>query len=536
VAVEAPGHWRQMHVVAAMLVAHLQMMVNRTKKGLGRRGLVWTALAVVVLLGLTAPVFTAFGVLGHVFGRHLSDARVPTLMGLVLTGMTLAFGIAGGLFGGARQLTWDAYRSLPVPFHLLFIAETIASAFDLVTLAFIGALGAIAGAFTWQVPLAAPLVALLYLQLTASVLFIQHLVGTLAVASVRSLRGALLVLMAATWLATSVFVPVATSIRGDLQDPELLRLRSAWRVARPVLDRLPPVASVRAIAALAAGDPVGAASGEVAMLVFTAALGVLSYALLRRETRPAVTVAEAATTRGATARAMSPRRAIAELHLRYLRTSIQGRFGLIVPIISVVLIKGPLAVIEVRRGITLPGAVLYVALASTQLHCNQFGLDGLGAKAWFLLPIDGRDVLLGKAGALVAYATIQNAILFALVAILTRPDGTDVVAGSLLAASLTVAGTLAGHWASIVFPRPLSFGRMNATGLSGANLLPLGVGLASGVVFGGLYGLASLASSEYRNVALAALLTAVIAAYWALLPRVARFLERRREAIVEAMG
>ena len=38
----------------------------------------------------------------------------------------------GGMLGGARQLTWEAYRAFPVSFRTLFVAETLASLSDLV--------------------------------------------------------------------------------------------------------------------------------------------------------------------------------------------------------------------------------------------------------------------------------------------------------------------------------------------------------------------------------------------------------------------
>jgi hypothetical protein len=78
--------------------------------------------------------------------------------------------------------------------------------------------------------------------------------------------------------------------------------------------------------------------------------------------------------------------------------------------------------------------------------------------------------------------------------------------------------------------------RMNSAGLSGANLLPLGVGMVNGAVFGALYALVSWQAPTARVAVLASLLVVLALAYRALLPRAARFVDGHREKLVELLG
>jgi len=537
VSAERDGLGRRVGVFRALLLAHGQMMVNRTRRGLGRRGLAGAAVVLAIMLAGAAPLFAAFGVLGYLFGAAIDDPRVAPMMGTVLLGTSLGFGVLGGLLGGARQLTWEAYRSFPVPFRTLFLAETTASMGDLVLLGFVGAVAAMGGAFVWERPESAPLVLLLMGELVAWVLFTQHLVGSLAVTAVRRLRHAVVVLAIASWAGVSVVAGAARDIHADLLGTEISRLREVWHHVRPVVSVLPPVLSVRAVAASHRGAFMEAVTLELPMLAATFVLGVLSYVVLRGETSPAATRSTTvASSERRFAGKLTPTWALARLQLHHMTGSLQGRFGLIVPLITVVLVRGPLATAGVGPAFSLPGSVVYVALASTQFQYNQFGLDGQGVKTLFLLPVSMRQVLVGKTYALLAYVTAQNALLLVLLIPLVRPSAGDAASVTLLAAALSLSLALEGHWISVMYPRPLARDRMNATGLSNANLLPLGLGMVNAAAFGGLYALVSWLAPGARIPLLAAVVVAFAAAYRALLPRAARFVEDHRERLVEVLG
>jgi hypothetical protein len=521
---------RRVGLFRALLVAHGQMMVNRTKKGLGRRGLAGLVIIVLFLLLGAAPLFGTFGFLGFIFGRGIDEPIAAPLMGGILTASAVGFGVIGGMLGGARQLTWEAYRSFPVPFRTLFFAETFASLGDLVVLAFVGVALAMGGAFAWQAPELSPLVALLLVQLVLWVVFAQHLVGSLAVSAVRRLRRAMVVLAVATWAGVSVLAGAARELSQDLQGAEVARLRDLWHRVKPLVEAFPPVLSVRAMAAAQAWL-------ELPTLAVTLLLGATSYAVLRRETQPDGFLAPAPSARRQALEArLSPRWAVAWLQLRYVAGSLQGRFGMVVPLIVVVIIKGPVGTAGIGAAYTLPGSVIYLALSATQFHNNQFGLDGQGVKTLFLLPVSTRDLLLGKTYGILAYCAAQNALLFVLLGFLLRPGPREVVAGVLLAGCVAMAHVIEGHWISALYPRPLAMHRMNPSGLSGANLLPLGIGMANGAVFGGFYALVSWVRPDATALALLPALLLLVAAYREQLPRAAAFVEGHRERLVEVLG
>jgi hypothetical protein len=145
-------------------------------------------------------------------------------------------------------------------------------------------------------------------------------------------------------------------------------------------------------------------------------------------------------------------------------------------------------------------------------------------------------VLLGKTIALLAYAAAQNALLLVLIGSALRPGVAELAAAILLAACLAVAHVLEGHWISVLYPRPVTMHRMSSMGLSGANLLPLGVGMVNGAVFGALYALMSWQAPLARVVMLLAVLLLLAFTYRALLPRAARFVDDHRERLVERLG
>ncbi len=520
----------------ALLAAHAQMTWNRTKKGLGRRGMAATALAIGFLMSLAVPMFATFAFLGYLFGHGIDKPLASLLLGSVVGFVACAFGIMGGVLGGTRQLAWEAYRSYPIPFRTLFFAEMSASAGDVLALGFIGLMASMAAAFLTQRPLLLPWLSLLLVQAILWMLFLQQLVGTLATAAVRRLRVALLVITLSAWAGFALLGSAVSELHGALRADNVDTMLTIWRRIRPSLEMLPPVMSARALGAVQKGAWRQAAWLELPMLTVTVALGVATYLVLQREASPRASHALESTRSARLWRLSSPVLAMARLHAHHLTTSLQGRFGLVIPIVTVVLIKGPLANVTFGRAWMAPGAILYVALTATQLQFNQFGFDGQGAKTLLLLPIRTRDILLGKAIALAAYSAVQYAALLALLTFMVHPGATVIVGSALLGGCLVVAHVAQGHWVSVIFPRPLPFHRVQGGGLQGANLFPLGLGLLNAAVFGGAYGLVTRLAPRATVPAAAVLFALTLAGYAWLLPRAARFVERRQERLVEMLG
>ena len=514
------------------------MMVNRTRRGLGRRGLVGFVLVLLILFCSALPLFGAFGVLGFLFGRGIERPVAAPLMGVVLTGTALGFGVVGGLLGGARQLTWDAYRSFPVPFRTLFFAETLASLGNLVVLGFLGMTAMMGGAFAWMAPALTPFVLLLLGQMVLWVLFVQQLVGSLAVSAVRRLRRAMGVLFLATWAGVSVVASAARELQNDLRGRiSCASAPSGTTRARSSIASRPSCRCARwssrdsgcvRPAHCSSSSPCSQArcsSGSSATRSSGARSGRRARGTGKRRGRT-----------GASGPGCRPHGRWRAFTSTTSRGASRGASGSWSRSSRWSWCAGPLLSAGVGAEYTLPGSVLYVALAATQFHFNQFGLDGQGVKTLFLLPVSMRDVLLGKTLALLAYAAVQNFLLLVLLALVLRPTPADLLAAALLAACLAIAHALEGHWISVVLPRPLAMHRMNATGLSGAQLLPLAVGMLNGAAFGSLYALAWRASPGARVPVLAVFLVAMVALYRTLLPHATKFATARRETVVEILG
>jgi hypothetical protein len=532
-------------LVRALLVAHVQMMWNRARRGVGRRGLLGLGLVVVIMLLGALPLFGLFGFLGSLFARAIEEPLAASLMGTLTFGCALGFGVIGGLLGGARQLTWEAYRSFPVPFRTLFVAETVAGFGDLVALGFVGASLAMGSAFVWVSPLSIVEVALLFTQLALWVLFTQHLVGALAVAAVRQLRRAMIALVIAGWAGLSLIAAAAREVREHGDGADYARLEAVWERLRPLVDALPTVLAVRGMVATRHGAFLRAAALEAPLLATTLALAGLSYQVLRREATPRLAPEQPrpwpvltllARSRLLSRLTAAPRWAVARLQLGHVAGSLQGRFGLVIPLIIIVVVRGPLAAAGIGPRATLPGSVIYVAMAATQFHFNQFGLDAQGAKTLFLMPVTTRELLLGKAYGLLGYAAIQNLALLTLLAVVLRPAPMEIVGAAFLAAALAAAHVTEGHFLSAAYPRQLSMRRMNAQGLSTANLLPLLVGMLNAAFFGSVYAASARLTQGPRALLMGLVLLVLAGVYRVLLPRAASFVTKRREAVVEILS
>jgi hypothetical protein len=528
---------KRVGAVRALLAIHGQMGWNRTLRGLGRYGALSLVIIVLVLAAMGSGMGYVFAILGMKLGRHIDLPEAPLYLGIFVTIVTLAFGFMGGVLGGTRQLTWEAYKSYPVRFRTLFIAELGASAGDVLVLAYLILIASLGIAFAIQKPWLIVPLALFLGQATLWMLFMQQIIGAMAIAVVKRLRVAFLVVMVAAWIGLSFVGRAAETLEGQIRADRLDQLLATWHLMRPWLEQMPTVDSAAALAFADAGDWRQAAILELPMLGVTLALGAVTYLLLRREASPrSQSIEGAAVAAAARWSAAGPVLSIARLHAHHLMSSLQGRFGLVVPIITVVLVKGPLANATAGSLWVIPGAVTYLAVTAGQLQFNQFGFDGPGVKTLLLLPITMRQILLGKALAMVAYCSLQYAFLFALLGWMLQPSAREIVGGVLLAGCLLVAHVAEGHWVSAAFPRPIPFHRMQGGGLQGAHLFPLGLGAVNATAFGGAYG-ALLSWAPLALVpAMVGALAAVLLAYRALLPMAARYVTERRERLVEVLG
>jgi len=228
---------------------------------------------------------------------------------------------------------------------------------------------------------------------------------------------------------------------------------------------------------------------------------------------------------------------IARLTWESLSQSLPGRFGLVMPLITIVLIRGPLAEVLPGRGWTAPIAFGYAALAGTNLLFNQFGLDRHGVKVLFLLPLEPMALLRGKLLGFAAWQGLQAGLLLVLLALTGHRDVLELVIGLLLYACVFLILAMVGQFASIWQPRPL---RKN--GLRAAQpplivvMLMFGTLMtAGGLLYGVTFGIRTFFPGWELPVLLA-IGGALVGLLFPVLAFNALFLERNREKLVEVLG
>ena len=233
----------------------------------------------------------------------------------------------------------------------------------------------------------------------------------------------------------------------------------------------------------------------------------------------------------------TPVEGVARLQFASIITSRIGRFGLVVPLIVMALVKGPLAAAQGQRLWSVPGAFLYVSLVGSQFQLNQFGLDGHGVKTLFLLPIEERALFRGKAFGICAYQSAQALLLTALIAVWNRPSPLELVSGVVLFASLILVSNAVGRRTSVSMPRmlPRRSVRANATPLAMV-LIGFGLSMGGGAVLGGTYAACMHFAPWLLLPAMLALLAMAAALHRAMAPRSERLLREGREKILAALA
>jgi hypothetical protein len=521
----------------ALLAAHAQATRNRATRELGRSGVWMLALGLLVIATtFLAPLWAAMLGLGFLFGKNLPGASSEALLGAVLFGMSYFGGATSGTISGAKQLTWETYRTYPVRLRDVFVAELVASAIDLMPIVLaVATLALCAGIAIANVSLVPMLPFVLVLGVLGA-LVVQLFVGALAERAVRRLRVALnaLALLLALGVVLATMIPIAPAHSTDSLGAAIAL---ATRV-RPFVERasfvLPTTWSAHSLGALARGHVAASLAFQAIPASALFAMAIVSARLLDRDS------AESATESGAPERLWSFRTAragVARLQFATILDSRVGRFGLVFPLVVVVLVRGPLTILAGRAPWAVPGAFIYVALLGTQFQLNQFGLDAHGTKALLLLPIRTADIWIGKARGLLAYQTLQALSLSIFLIIVQRPSIVELASGIIVFFAMVAVQNSVGRATSVTMPRMIPRKRMqsNATPIA-LVLVALVLSLGFGGVLGVLFAVLAHEAPTWRPAAAALLLVLAIAMQRALLPSATRLLERRKERLLAALG
>ncbi len=530
--------------VRALLAAHLQATLNRSRKELGKVG---ATLMAVLITGFAVlalvPLGLGSGVLGWVVGGALDRPKGVYILGGVLTLLSAGGGLLGGVVGGTRTLDWESYRVFPLRFRSLFAGELLAGLGDSLPLVLSVSLTAFLLGVAVAHPSLLPLVLLLALASILVLLLLQMLVGVLAAVVVKRLRVALLVLGAATWAGSvlSLRLPLglAKGLEPGLDGAQVARLQALGLAFLRVLEALPATQAAHALAEVLRG-----AWGPALLRLAYPATGVLVLLVLtawalwgEAASGPGSTPAVRSGNRERLWSFRTPVEGLARLHGRTLLGSHLGKFGFLAPLMTVVLLKGPLGHAKHLALWGVPAAFLYLGLMGSQLQFNQFGLDGHGVKALLLLPLPARQLLQGKCLGLAAYQGLQ-ALLLTLLLLLTGDGALATMVASLaLAGCVFLAQSALGHWTSAWLPRPLPRDSLkNSNAALPVMLLGMVASSTFAGVYGGAYALLAWQAPGWLAPGMLGLFALSLGAYLGLLPSASTYLDSRREALLAALG
>lgn len=433
----------------AVVTAHLFGTWNRARRQMGARGFLAFVLTVLVLgIFVVLQMAGGMGVVGWFLGQSFlegGDSALPGVASFLLTTLIFAGGAFGGLAGASRRLPWESLQAFPVSTRTLFAAELLAGAVEPMTLVEGTGLFGLCAGLSVAAPAAAPFVAVLFATSTLSLLSIQLLVASLGQRLSKQARVMLFMLPLGALLMSSL-------IPSLLKKSQERSMKEALHAA-DVLVRALPVGRLL-VGAGAAARGAWSVWPMLPAVLMTFVLLFAAWFTVSRET-PLSTVDT-----GKPARPLwgfrSPTFGIARLQWVALAGSIPGRFGLLMPLITLVLIRGPLAQFTGRGAWVVPGAFTYCALAGTNLLFNQFGLDRHGVKALFLLPITEQSLLRGKLFGFAAWHLLQACLLTGLLAVTGKHRPLELLLGLLIYTCFFLVLSMVGQFSSLWQPQPMT--------------------------------------------------------------------------------
>ena len=526
----------------ALLAAHGQATWNRSVREMGRQGAGVMAL-VMGLLSLFAAggLLLGGGAVGWLMGGRLDRPVIATVLGGLLAFFGFGGGLVGGVLGGARELAWESYRGFPLRLRTLYLAELAAGMVDLLPMTMGLALAGLLLGLGAAAPRTLPLIPLLLVETLLMLLALQLLMGGLASALVRRLRTALVGLAILAWLGSALMsspLPRRETSRTaqPLRGEQVEQLRALGRGFARVLEALPTHGAAQSLVRAQEGRWGAALALHLYPLGLLTLVMVLGARIMNRETTAPVAAAGPREPQ----RLWSfrhPAEGVGRLHFLTIMRSQLGRFAFLMPLLTLVLLKGPFAHVKAQALWTVPAAFAYLSLVANNFVFNQFGLDRHGVKGLLLLPVDPVDLLKGKLLGMAAHLGLQSLLLAALLAAFDHAGFIPLAGGLLMLACIFLAQASLGQWTSTWAPRPMAMDSLKN------NSMPMALGLLSVAssgfwvsVFGGAYALLAWTSPLLLVPGMAGIFGLVLTAHLLLLPGAAAALDRRREKLVEALG
>lgn len=511
----------------ALVTVHLQGTWNRLGRQLGLRGRLIFGVVLMSILSISLlPALVGIATLGFGAGGFLDEPSATKWVPIAAAGLTLfplVGGLLGGIAGGARQLPWEALQAYPVRPRTLFMGELVAGAGEALTLIEVTALGLFCAAASVGRPSATPYFAVLFLTHALTMLALQQLVGSLG--QLVAKRFGLVLLILPLLGASMAWLAPALADRVN---------RGHWANWGQRLDRLTRLLPARELLEAArTGEGTARALGvATAMLLFVLAL---AFVFVAREKQN-----EPERESGRPIRLWSfrtPTWGVARLQWQGLASSLPGRFGLVMPLVTIVLIRGPFASAFAGKSWAPLGAFAYASLAGTNLLFNQFGLDRHGVKGLLLLPIEHEVLLKGKLLGFAAWQAIQAFILLGLLVLVGQREVMTLLSGLALYACIFLTMAMVGQFVSVWQPRPLQKNGLRASQPPlPVTLIILGTLAGLVLTLGGLLLAVHLTLPGWEFAVLTTAGLVLLALTIPVMRFNARFLRDHREKLVEVLG
>jgi ABC-2 type transport system permease protein len=187
----------------------------------------------------------------------------------------------------------------------------------------------------------------------------------------------------------------------------------------------------------------------------------------------------------ASARPADVTRVVAAKELLYLRRNTGLFYGLVMPLLMVLIFAGKWSTKWSAHGSTVVMAALaYGLIGVFPMAFNTFGLDGTGAQTYFFAPVRLREVLMGKNVLCAGLAIAETlAILVVLSYTGSMPSLTVILGGLLWMVTTLLVELTVGNYMSIRSPKRIDPGRTAQKQARPASaFLSMGIVLASGLV------------------------------------------------------
>jgi len=273
-----------------------------------------------------------------------------------------------------------------------------------------------------------------------------------------------------------LYNPAYHNRRVDLN--KIVAVQQTAAKIEPYLSVLPPELAGRSVAAAAhgnvvrfAGENVAAAAwGCVFLLVFSLRMRTEYRGENLSDAANVVRAAKAAkhelthsaqgTFVAASSRPADVVRVVAAKELLYLRRNTGLFYGLVMPLVMVLIFAGKWTSRSWHGPTVLVGALAYGLLGVFPMAFNSFGLDGAGTQTYFLAPVRMREVMMGKNVLCAGLAIVETLAILAVLSYSAKLPSAIVLLGAMLwmVTTLLVEMTV-GNYMSMRSPKRIDPGR-----------------------------------------------------------------------------